>query len=153
MSIRKATANDFEILKQFRYAYLNEENGGISAEDSSTVGAQLDDYFARHLGNDFTAYIYEIEGTPVSVIFYITMEKPANLHFINGHTAFLMNVYTLEKYRGLGCAGKLLDEVIKDAKSQGVTAIDLSATPMGRPLYLKKGFFIRNNSEMRLKIR
>ena len=38
---------------------------------------------------------------------------------------------------------------MKDAKAQGVSAISLEATDMGRPLYEKYGF-VKMNDEMEL---
>jgi predicted GNAT family N-acyltransferase len=42
-----------------------------------------------------------------------------------------------------------LDMLVKAAKDQGVTAISLEATDMGRPLYEKYGF-VKMNDEMEL---
>ena len=63
-----------------------------------------------------------------------------------------MNVYTVKEYRCMGIASMLLDRLISDAKSEGITCIDLSATEMGKPLYLKKGFIERGNTDMRMEL-
>ncbi|MCD7731314.1 MAG: GNAT family N-acetyltransferase [Oscillospiraceae bacterium] len=153
MNIRKATKDDIDLLIKFRFAYINDDMGPLSAEQVDELNRQLPDYFIRHIGSDFTAYIAEENGIPAAVIFYITIEKPANTHFINGKTAVLMNVYTMEEFRRRGAATMILRRIISDARADGVTCIDLSATKMGKPLYLKNGFVERGNTEMRLELR
>lgn len=154
MIIRKATKADIATLIKFRFAYLNDDVGPLAPDQISQLNTQLPDYFARHIGEDFTAYMAEENGEAASVIFYIRIEKPANIHFINGKTAVLMNVYTKEEYRRRGLASKILQKIIADARAEGVTCIDLSATRMGKPLYLKNGFVERGNgsTEMRLEL-
>lgn len=152
MEIRTATAEDIELLVRFRFAYINDDMGPLSKEQTDELNRQLPDYFRRHIGKDFTAYIAEENGSPAAVIFYITVERPANTHFLNGQTALLMNVYTMEKFRRKGLATAILRRIISDAREQGVTCIDLSATKMGKPLYLKNGFIERGNTEMRLEL-
>jgi ribosomal protein S18 acetylase RimI-like enzyme len=51
-----------------------------------------------------------------------------------------MNMYTSPEYRRKGIAYKVLDMLVKDAKSMGILAISLEATVMGLPLYEKYGF-------------
>lgn len=152
MEIRTATTEDIELLVRFRFAYINDDMGPLSKEQTDKLNKQLPDYFRRHIGKDFTAYIAEENGSPAAVIFYITVERPANTHFLNGKTALLMNVYTMEKFRRKGLATAILRRIISDAREQGVTCIDLSATKMGKPLYLKNGFIERGNTEMRLEL-
>lgn len=154
MIIRTATKADIATLIKFRFAYLNDDAGPLSPDQISRLNTQLPDYFARHIGDDFTAYMAEENGETAAVIFYIRIEKPANTHFINGKTAVLMNVYTKEEYRRRGLASKILQKIIADARAEGVTCIDLSATRMGKPLYLKNGFVERGNgsTEMRLEL-
>lgn len=154
MNIRTATKDDIPTLIDFRFSYLHDDVGELTPEQTEKLNKQLPDYFDRHIGQDFTAYIAEENGEPAAVIFYITIEKPANTHFINGKTAVLMNVYTKEKFRRQGVASSILHRLIADAKADGVTCIDLSATRMGKPLYLKNGFIVRGNgsTEMRLEL-
>lgn len=152
MEIRTAAAEDIELLVRFRFAYINDDMGPLSKEQTDELNKQLPDYFRKHIGKDFTAYIAEENGVAAAVIFYITVERPANTHFLNGKTALLMNVYTMEEFRRKGLATAILRRIISDARKQGVTCIDLSATKMGKPLYLKNGFIERGNTEMRLEL-
>lgn len=151
MLIRKAKKDDINILVDFRLAYLEEDTGGLTAEQRVELSAQLHDYFPRHLDNDMTAYFAEVGDKPVSTIFLVRLEKPANIHFMNGKTAYLMNVYTYKEHRCKGYASLILERLFEEAKAEGITCIDVSSTTAGRALYLKNGFVPRGNTEMRLE--
>ncbi len=152
ITIRTASKNDIETLVRFRFKYMTDVEGELSEKQVSALNAQLPQYFESHIGRDFTAYLAEDNGKAVSVIFMVRLEKPASVHFLSGSTCYLMNVYTDTEYRRLGIASKILDRLIADAKSEGITCIDLSATEMGKHVYLKKGFIERGNTEMRMEL-
>ena len=73
-------------------------------------------------------------------------------HNHSGLKAYIMNMYTDPDHRRRGIAYKTLDMLVSDAREQGVTAISLEATDMGRPLYEKYGF-VRMDHEMELRER
>ncbi len=154
MIIRTATKKDIDTLIKFRFFYLIDDVGELTDEQAKALNEQLPDYFDKHIDNDFTAYLAEENGEAVSVIYFVRVERPANTHFINGKTAMLMNVYTVAEYRRKGIASMLIERIIADAKAEGITCIDLSATVMGKPLYLKNGFHERGNgsTEMRMEL-
>ena len=73
----------------------------------------------------------------------------ASLSYINvmptfdhptGKRAHLMNVYTREAFRRRGVGKLMVQFLIDEAKSRGVTEISLDATQMGHPLYKNLGF-------------
>ncbi|MBQ5317685.1 MAG: GNAT family N-acetyltransferase [Oscillospiraceae bacterium] len=152
ITIRTATKKDIETLVKFRFMYMTDVEGELSEKQVNALNSQLPDYFATHMDKDFTAYLAEDNGKAVSVIFMVRLEKPASVHFLSGSTCYLMNVYTVSTYRRLGIASQILDRLISDAKSEGITCIDLSATEMGKHVYLKKGFIERGNTEMRMEL-
>ncbi len=152
ITIRTATKNDIDTLIKFRFMYMTDVEGELSEKQINALNEQLPKYFEKHIGCDFTAYIAEDKGKAVSVIFMVRLEKPASVHFLSGSTCYLMNVYTISEYRRLGIASKILDKLIADARSEGITCIDLSATEMGKHVYLKKGFIERGNTEMRMEL-
>lgn len=155
ISIRTADKSDIETLIKFRFFYQTDIegiDGKLTEHQTAKLNAQLPGYFERHIGRDLTAYLAEDNGKTVATVFMVRLEKPASVHFLSGNTCYLMNVYTLKEYRCMGIASMLLDRLIADAKSEGITCIDLSATEMGKPLYLKKGFIERGNTEMRMEL-
>ncbi|MDR0986417.1 MAG: GNAT family N-acetyltransferase [Ruminococcus sp.] len=153
MNILKADKTYINVLTDFRLEYLSVDHE-LSEAQRGQFSAQITDYFERNLGSVCECFIAEKEGVFTAVIFLIKCEKPANFAFSNGKTAMLMNVYTKPEYRKQGIASRLLEAVIDYAKLEEISCIDLSATVMGQPLYLKHGFSMRGNgnSEMRLKL-
>ena len=57
-----------------------------------------------------------------------------------GKRAHLMNVYTRSEFRRKGVGKMMVEFLIEEAKSKGVTEISLDATEMGHPLYKAIGF-------------
>jgi GNAT superfamily N-acetyltransferase len=153
MNIIRADKTYINVLTDFRLEYLSVDHK-LSEAERAAFSAQITGYFERNLGGVCECFLAEDGGEYTAVIFLIKCEKPANFAFSNGKTAMLMNVYTKPEYRKQGIASKLLETVIDYAKSEEITCIDLSATVMGKPLYLKHGFVMRGNgnSEMRLKL-
>jgi GNAT superfamily N-acetyltransferase len=151
MNIIKATLSDIDTLINFRFLYF-ESQGELGSFERAEIEKQLRIYFAEHLGKDCECFLLAEGDEYISSIFLIKLDRPAGTSFLNGKTAFLMNVYTKPLYRKAGAASKLLDFVIEYAKECGISAVDLSSTSMGRSLYLRKGFVLRGNSEMRMKL-
>jgi GNAT superfamily N-acetyltransferase len=151
MEIIKTTKEDIDLLIKFRFLYF-ESQGELSPDERNSIEKQLREYFAEHLNFDCECFLLKKDGEFISSIYIIKVDRPAGTAFINGKTAFLMNVYTKPKYRKMGAASTLLDYVIDYAKQCGIDSIDLSSTSMGRELYLRKGFKLRGNSEMRMAL-
>jgi GNAT superfamily N-acetyltransferase len=151
MDITQTTINAIDLLIKFRFLYF-ESQGKLSADERNCIEKQLRVYFTEHLNNDCECFLLKKGEEFISSVFMIKVSRPASTAFLNGKTAFLMNVYTKPEHRKIGAASKLLDFVIDYAKECGITAIDLSSTSMGRELYLRKGFKLRGNSEMRMKL-
>ena len=153
VKIAGRNASDIDALVELRLAYLNEDTGGLTEGQTTRITAQLYKYLEEHLHRDMSAYFYVDEnGRPLSTVFLVRLEKPANVHFENGKTAYLMNVFTYEDYRGRGYASAILEVLLEDARQEGITCIDVSSTPMGRALYMKNGFTPRINTEMRIEL-
>lgn len=150
--VRTADKSDIDTLIKFRFFYQTDIEGKLTEEQTKQLNGQLPMYFENHIGKDLTAYLAEVNGETVASIFMVRLEKPASVHFLSGKTCYLMNVYTIKEYRCMGIASMILDRLIADARSEGITCIDLSATEMGKPLYLKKGFIERGNTEMRMEL-
>lgn len=152
ITVRTADKSDIDTLIKFRFFYQTDIEGKLTEEQTAKLNAQLPVYFERHIGKDLTVYLAEDGGETVATVFMVRLEKPASVHFLSGKTCYLMNVYTVKEYRCRGIASMLLDRLIADAKAEGITCIDISATEMGKPLYLKKGFMERGNTEMRMEL-
>lgn len=71
----------------------------------------------------------------VSCAFLLIVEKPMSPSFITGKTGTVLNVYTKPEYRKKGYAKKLVTMMLKDAKAEDLSVIELKAKEDGYSLY------------------
>lgn len=140
METRPATLDDLEHIIQMRMQYLTEVNHNLSEKETSALLKHLPEYYQKHMGKDFFAYLAMDDNKPVSTVFLLIIERPATPNFTTGKTGILLNVFTHPAYRKRGLASLLLDMAVVDAKKRNVSSIELQATDMGVPLYEKIGF-------------
>lgn len=140
MILNKADLNDIPELVRLRLEYLAEDHGGLSDKETELISASLTDYFLRRLNKELFVYTARTEERIISCCFLLVTEKPANPDFINGLTGTVLNVYTDKSFRRQGIAGKLINNMLKDAKDMGLDFVELKAAEDGYPLYKKLGF-------------
>jgi len=144
---RKMGENDLNIFIKLRLDFLSEINKDLTEKNKILIEDSLKKYYTKYLlKNEFIGIICEYIGTVISTAFLAINEKPANYNFVNGKIGTLLNVYTYPEYRKNGISTKILDLIIKEAKEQNVSEIELTATKDGEKLYYKFGF---NESEMK----
>ena len=147
---KKATIEDIDILTETRIEVLKAANKLSDDADMSEVKEQSYNYYKKALrdGTHIAYLVFDKSrfAGAGGVSFFQVMPT---YHNPSGKKAYIMNMYTSPEYRRKGIAYKILDMLVKDAKSMGITAISLEATVMGRPLYEKYGF-IKMNNEMEL---
>ncbi len=68
------------------------------------------------------------------------MYERAELHQENGTWQMIFGVATRPEYRGRGCAGRVLRQVIKDAAEQGRQGLVLTCKDVLLPFYARFGF-------------
>ena len=140
MIFDKATIEDIGVLTDLRIAYLKEDLGAISSKDLELMQATLLSYYEKHLNKDLMAYVARDEMDIVSCAFLLIVEKPMSPSFITGKTGPVLNVYTKPDYKKKGYAKKLMTMMLEDAKTEGVSIIELKATEDGYSLYKSVGF-------------
>ena len=138
MRIVKAESGHSGKAVELRMEMLREVNGLDASERFSEDFIRLsEEYF---INGDQTTFL-AIEGEKAvgcATVCYIRL-MPTFDHR-TGKRAHIMNVYVKPEYRRRGLAGKMLQEIICEAKQKGVTQISLDATDKGRPLYETLGF-------------
>ena len=143
MEIKKTTPNDIENLMEIRLEMLRVVNNLKDSENFSDKLIKCSREYFLH-GDQTT--IFAMEGDKIAgcaTLSYITI-MPTFDH-PTGKRAHLMNVYTREAFRRRGVGRQMIQFLIDEAKSRGVTEISLDATQMGHPLYKSLGF--NDNSE------
>ena len=143
MEIKKTTPNDIENLMEIRLEMLRVVNNLNDGEIFSDKLIECSREYFLH-GDQTT--VFAMEGDKIAgcaTLSYITI-MPTFDH-PTGKRAHLMNVYTRAQFRRRGVGRQMVQFLIEEAKSRGVTEISLDATQMGHPLYKSLGF--NDNSE------
>lgn len=138
MEIKKATQNDIDDLMQLRLEMLKVVN---SLNEDAIFDEKLIQCSREYFLNGDQTTVFAMEGNKIAgcaSISYITI-MPTFSH-PTGKRAHLMNVYTRKEFRRKGAGKMMINFLIDEAKSRGVTEISLDATEMGRPLYKALGF-------------
>ena len=143
MEIKKTTPNDIENLMEIRLEMLRVVN---NLKDSEIFSDNLIECSREYFLHGDQTTVFAMEGDKIAgctTLSYITI-MPTFSH-PTGKRAHLMNVYTREAFRRRGVGKLMIQFLIDEAKSRGVTEISLDATQMGHPLYKSLGF--NDNSE------
>jgi len=137
------------LLIKLRQTFLQESVADISEVTMAAITAQLVEYFPKHTGRDFITYIAEINGEAVATAFLTIMERPANHSLVTGKSGRISNVYVFPEYRKQGIATQLMNLLAEEARTVGLSYIELSATESGKHVYEKLGYKLRY-TEMKL---
>ena len=138
MEIKKTTPNDIENLMDIRLEMLRVVN---NLKDSENFSDKLIECSREYFLHGDQTTVFAMEGDKIAgcaTLSYITI-MPTFDH-PTGKRAHLMNVYTREAFRRRGVGRQMVQFLIDEAKSRGVTEISLDATQMGHPLYKSLGF-------------
>ena len=113
-------------------------------------------FFEKHLNKDSVVFIARDDsatdtqdgshGKIISTAILNIIEKPANTSYIHGRVGEVNSVYTLPQYRRRGYALQLIRNLVEYSKENQIDRVDLKATKMGAPVYLKAGFEITEDT-------
>ena len=70
----------------------------------------------------------------------------------SGRLGYILNLYTIPEARRKGICTRLLNELIKEAKSLGLTYLHLHASEDGINIYRKAGFVKPDQIELKLRL-
>jgi GNAT superfamily N-acetyltransferase len=154
--IRRAALTDVAALVELRVAFLEEvarRQVGRLEVPSSTLREVTYQYFLDRMpGGDFLAWLAETEERIVGTSGLVFFQRPPTLRSLSGLDAYVMNMYTVPEWRGIGVASALLQQTIDHARAMGAKRIWLHATEDGRRLYEKAGFtHVHDEMEMILE--
>lgn len=141
MHIRLADRRDIDRLTDLRLDFFRECFEPQPAEELARLAEVLRAYFEKHLGDDFLAVLAETPaGEMAAAAFLTVVERPPSPAVPNGRIGDVGNVLVYPTYRRQGLATRIMTRLIEEARSRGLSRIDLAATPTGRAVYLKLGF-------------
>jgi GNAT superfamily N-acetyltransferase len=133
---------------------LNELYDHPEDDKTKILRKSLLDYFTKAIpSNDFIAWVAECNGKIIATSGMVVWQKPAIYGGVeSGKLGYLLNFYTLPEARGKGTATRLLNELIKDAKSLGLKYLHLHASRDGINIYRKAGFVEPDQPELELRL-
>ncbi len=152
MIFETAQKSDIPHLTQLRIDFLKVYHSGMSEETEKTLKTNITAFFEKHLNKDSVVFIARDDsaatphGKIVSTAILNIIEKPANTSYIHGRVGEVNSVYTIPEYRRRGIALQIIKNLVEYSKENQIDRVDLKATKMGAPVYLKAGFEITEDT-------
>ena len=135
ITVKIARESDLPVVLAIRMEMLSVVNEGKTFDDAFVERSR--DYFTN--GAQTTVLAFDGENAVGCATICYVRVTPTFSH-PTGKRAHIMNVYVREEYRRRGIAREMMEILLDEAKSRGVTQITLDATESGRPLYQALGF-------------
>ena len=148
---RKATEQDIEFISEIRLEVLKCANNLDNNVNMEKVYENTYEYYKNNINKDNITFLVfdNTEFIGCGSICFLRLMPTYNNQI--GEKAYIMNMYTREKYRRKGIARNILKLLIEEAKNKKIKQIQLEATEIGKKLYLNYGFNELNN-EMEIQI-
>jgi GNAT superfamily N-acetyltransferase len=151
---RKANVNDIDALVEYRIKFLDELYDRPKEYEIKIIKKTIGKYFSKKIPtNDFIAWIAEFKGKIVGTSGMVIWRLPSRYGGLeSGKLGYILNLYTIPEERSKGICTRLLNELIKEARSLGLKYLHLHASRYGINVYKKLGFTEPNHKELILKL-
>ncbi len=141
ITYHKATEMDVADLVENRIAMALELSGTQTIEKINALREQMTVFFKEATGNGICISILARCGEEVAGIGTLhTRQLPGNFKNPSGKWGYVMNMYTVPKFRRRGICKKILNDLVEEGKLVGVGAFELHATKEGAFVYEQCGF-------------
>jgi GNAT superfamily N-acetyltransferase len=142
LSVRRARRDDLPVVVDLRLAFDRELLGGDLPPDR--VGphrSQVADYLAGHVESDvYRLFVAEAEGRIVGMGGLVVVDRPPHPRSRRSGEGFIVNVYTLPRWRGLGVGRAIMDALVAEGRRLRLRRVYLRTSDEGRRLYESMGF-------------
>ena len=140
--MRRATRADLPVIVDLRLAFDRELLGGDLPPDR--VGphrSQVADYLATHVdGGTYRLFVAEEGGRIVGMGGLVVVDRPPHPRSRRSAEGFIVNVYTLPRWRGRGIGRAIMDALVADGRQLRLRRVWLRTSEEGRTLYESMGF-------------
>ena len=141
INVRQVEANEVELLTSYRLAYLTEMQVERSEEYRKKLKNDLIQYFSEALSqNIFFAYLAELNGEILSFGGMVIKKIPGDFNQSAYLEGDILNMYTLPFARRKGISALILQQLLNEAHSRGISKVSLHTSKDGEKLYRKFGF-------------
>jgi len=142
LHVRPATRADLPVIVDLRLEFDRELLGGDLPPDR--VGphrSQVADYLAMHVdGDGYRLWVAEEGGRIVGMGGLVVVDRPPHPRSRRSGEGFIVNVYTLRRWRGRGVGRAVMDALVADARALLLRRVYLRTSDAGRTLYEEMGF-------------
>lgn len=140
-SLRLATKDDIPQIADLRIEFIKEVRLEYPKERIVEYREVMCNYLEKEMSSgNFIAWLAIANNEIIATSGLITIQRVPQFWNISGKEAYIMNMYTKPEWRKKGIGTAILEKLIEEAKNRDIIAIKLYATPMGKPLYEKRGF-------------
>jgi len=153
MIIRKLTTDDLDLLIKLRLDFTLDEGVEFTGGELEDMKARCRDFFLSAMQSDtFVAFAAESNGEILSAAFLTISARPPRRAHQPYLAGTIYNVLTYESHRRKGIATQVLTALLEEAKSVGISSVDLWATEDRQKLYEKLGFYSISCTPMRKEL-
>lgn len=146
----KATVVDVTDLVENRIAFALELSGEQPIDKINELRKQMMHYFSDATVNGECISILAKCNKEVAGIGTLHIRQlPGNFKNPTGKWGYVMNMYTVPKYRRRGICKDILNALVKEGEKVGVAAFELHATKEGEFVYVQNGFLIHEEPTYR----
>jgi GNAT superfamily N-acetyltransferase len=141
LKIHKIGVEEIPILIEYRLSYLAELQGTRDEKYNTQLKKDLEIYFRKSLeeGRFFALYA-ELEEKILSFGGMIIKEIPGDASKSSYLEGDILNMYTVPEARRQGISSMILEQLLKEAKSMGISKVALHTSKDGEIMYRKSGF-------------
>lgn len=142
LTVRPARRDDLPVIVELRLAFDRELLGGDLPPDR--VGphrSQVADYLAGHVDSDiYRLWVAEEAGHIVGMGGLVVVDRPPHPRSRRSGEGFIVNVYTLPRWRGRGVGRAIMDALVTEGRRLRLRRVYLRTSDEGRRLYESMGF-------------
>ena len=141
VQIHRIGIPEIPVLVEYRLAYLAELQGEQDETYKIQLKKDLELYFRKSLKEGrFVAFYAETEGKILSFGGMIIKEIPGDSRKSSFLEGDILNMYTIPEARRKGISSMILEHLLAEAKSMGISKLALHTSKDGEIMYRKFGF-------------
>ena len=141
IQIREIGSDEITLLSKYRMDYLAEMQGERSEEYQQQLKNELNQYFSEAMAEGrFFAFLAEQDGEALSFGAMVLKKIPGDFNQPSYLEGDILNMYTVPFARRKGISSFILQQLLNEALSRGVSKVSLHTSKEGEKLYRKCGF-------------
>jgi GNAT superfamily N-acetyltransferase len=141
LAVRPARRDDLPVVVELRLAFDRELGGDLPPDRVGPHRSQVADYLATHVDSDaYRLFVAEENGHIVGMGGLVVVDRPPHPRSRRSGEGFIVNVYTLPRWRGRGVGRTIMDALVAEGRRLRLRRVYLRTSDEGRSLYESMGF-------------